>query len=78
MKAFGLQAERIEKLGLQKGSPILVQGVVEFDQWEDKQSKEKRSKVYIVANEIHPAPLPKDGAGGNGGGGENQDENVPF
>ena len=40
---------------LHKGSRILVEGRLEQRSWEDKESKEKRSTVEIVANEIGPS-----------------------
>ncbi len=45
--AFGKQAETISKYCL-KGSGLLVEGRLKLDQWDDKNSGEKRSKLGIV------------------------------
>ncbi len=44
--AFGKQAEVIAKY-MTKGRPILVEGRLRFDQWENKEG-EKRSKLGVV------------------------------
>lgn len=45
--AFGEQAETIGKY-LKKGSPIFIEGRLKLDQWEDKQTQQKRSRLGIV------------------------------
>jgi single-strand DNA-binding protein len=45
--AFGKQAENIGNF-LKKGRPILVEGRLRLDQWEDKQTGQKRSKLGVV------------------------------
>src|SRR6056297_1870578 len=42
--SFGKQAEVIGKY-FTKGKPILIEGRLKLDQWEDKNSGEKRSKL---------------------------------
>ena len=37
---------------LKKGSPVHIDGRLKFDQWEDKESGKKRSKLGIVANSV--------------------------
>jgi len=37
---------------LDKGSPIFVQGYLKLDQWEDKQSGQKRSKLRVVVTDL--------------------------
>src|SRR4029077_13717398 len=44
---FGKQAETISKY-FTKGKPILVEGRLKQDKWEDKNTKEKRSKLMVV------------------------------
>ena len=56
IEAWGKQGELIAKY-LTKGSPALVQGRLKLDQWEDKQSGQKRSKLKVEAG---------NGAGGEG------------
>jgi single-strand DNA-binding protein len=45
--AFGKQAEVIGQY-LRKGRPILVEGRLKLDQWDDKQSGQKRSRLGVV------------------------------
>ena len=45
--AFGKQAETIGQY-LRKGRPILVEGRLRMDQWEDKQTGQKRSRLGVV------------------------------
>jgi single-strand DNA-binding protein len=49
--AWGKQAETITK-HVAKGRPILIEGRLEQDQWEDKETKEKRSKTYVVLEQF--------------------------
>ena len=45
--AFGKQAETISQY-LKKGRPLLVEGRLKLDQWEDKQTQQKKSKLGVV------------------------------
>jgi single-strand DNA-binding protein len=45
--AFGKQAETIGQY-LKKGRPILIEGRLRLDTWEDKQTQQKRSKLGVV------------------------------
>ena len=45
--AFGKQAETIGQY-LKKGRPILIEGRLRYDTWEDKQSGQKKSKLGVV------------------------------
>jgi single-strand DNA-binding protein len=45
--AFGKQAETIGQY-LKKGRPILIEGRLRLDQWDDKQTQQKRSKLGVV------------------------------
>lgn len=45
--SFGKQAETIAQY-LKKGRPILVEGRLRLDQWDDKQTGQKRSKLGVV------------------------------
>ncbi|MDX2185424.1 MAG: single-stranded DNA-binding protein [Opitutaceae bacterium] len=66
IEAWGKQAELIAKY-LTKGSPALVQGRLKLDQWEDKQSGQKRSKLKVVLENIQFLGAPRGGSGGNSG-----------
>jgi single-strand DNA-binding protein len=45
--AFRRQAETIGQY-LKKGRPILIEGRLKLDQWEDKQTGQKRSRLGVV------------------------------
>lgn len=45
--AFGRTAEVIAQY-LKKGRPILIEGRLKYDTWEDKQSGQKKSKLRVV------------------------------
>lgn len=45
--AFGKQAETIAQY-LKKGRPILLEGRLKLDQWDDKQTGQKRSRLGVV------------------------------
>lgn len=45
--AFGRQAEVIAQY-LRKGRPLLVEGRLKLDQWEDKTTHQKQSKLRVV------------------------------
>lgn len=45
--AFGKQAETLAQY-LSKGRALLIEGRLRLDQWEDKKTKEKRSKLGVV------------------------------
>ena len=45
--AFGKTAETIGQY-LKKGRPILIEGRLRYDTWEDKQTKQKKSKLGVV------------------------------
>lgn len=47
VEAFGRQAEVIGQY-LKKGRPILIEGRLKYDTWEDKQTNQKRSKLKVV------------------------------
>ena len=45
--AFGRQAEVIAQY-MKKGRPFLVEGRLKLDQWEDKNTHQKQSKLKVV------------------------------
>ena len=45
--AFGRQAEVVSQY-LKKGRPLLVEGRLKLDQWEDKNTHQKQSKLKVV------------------------------
>lgn len=68
--AFGKSAESIGRF-FSKGRPILIEGKLRLDQWEDKQSGQKRSKVKIIIDQWNFCDSKPGGGSGNdeGGGG---------
>ena len=65
--AFGRTAENISKF-FAKGRPIFIEGKLRFEQWEDRQSGQKRSKLKVVVDTWQFVDS-KDNAGGGGDGG---------
>ena len=65
IEAWGRQGETIAKY-CTKGRPLYVEGRLKLDQWEDKNTKEKKSKMKIVLEQFQ---FLGDGRGGGGGGG---------
>jgi single-strand DNA-binding protein len=45
--SFGKQAETLAQY-VRKGSPLLVEGRLRLDQWDDKQTGQKRSRLGVV------------------------------
>jgi single-strand DNA-binding protein len=64
IEAWGKQGELVAKY-LTKGSPAMVEGRLKLDQWEDKQSGQKRSKMKVVLENVQF--LSTRGAGTTGG-----------
>ncbi len=48
---FGRTAENLAQY-MKKGSPILVEGRLRLDQWDDKQTGQKRSKLGVVGEVV--------------------------
>src|SRR6185312_11189136 len=66
IEAWGKQGELVAKY-LNRGSLAMVEGRLKLDQWEDKTSGQKRSKLKVVLDNVQF--LSPRGAGGAGGGG---------
>lgn len=49
---FARQAEIAGEF-LHKGSAVLIEGRLQLDQWEDKNSGEPRSKLKVICNKLH-------------------------
>jgi len=64
VEAWGKQGETISKY-CTKGRPLYVEGRLRLDQWEDKNTKEKRSRMKVVLEQFQ---FLGDGRGGAGGG----------
>jgi single-strand DNA-binding protein len=74
---FGKQAETINKY-CQKGKPILIEGRLKYETWDDKESGGKRSKHKVVVDGFQflggRDGGPGGGGGGGGGGGEEMEQ----
>ena len=66
--AFGRTAEVISQY-LKKGRPILVEGRLKLDQWDDKQTGQKRSRLGVILENFQFLDSGRGGDGGGGGGG---------
>lgn len=64
IEAWGKTAENVSKY-FNKGKPIFVQGRLKLDQWEDKNTKEKRQRLKVVMENFQFI-------GGKDGGGAQQ------
>jgi single-strand DNA-binding protein len=74
--AFGRTAEVISQY-LKKGRPILVEGRLKLDQWDDKQTGQKRSRLGVVLEGFQFLDSGRGGEGGGGGGGRSFPQPVP-
>lgn len=45
---WGKQAELFTRLNIRKGTPLLIEGRLHLETWDDKQSGQKRSKLKVV------------------------------
>src|SRR5262245_47347522 len=63
---FGRTAENVAQY-MKKGRPILIEGRLRLDQWDDKQTGQKRSKLGVVGEVVQFLGSPT-GGGGEGGG----------
>jgi single-strand DNA-binding protein len=69
---WGRQAE-IAQQYLHKGRPLFVEGRLQMDTWEDKQTGQKRSKLKIVAENIQLlGPRENGGAQRDSSGSDNE------
>ncbi|MBC8001364.1 MAG: single-stranded DNA-binding protein [Opitutaceae bacterium] len=59
---FGRTAENVGQY-LRKGSPVLVEGRLRLDTWEDKQTNQKRSKLGVVAEIVQFLSSGRSGEG---------------
>jgi len=62
---FGRTAENVGQY-MRKGRPILIEGRLRLDSWDDKNTGQKRSKLGVVAETVQFLGG-RDGGGGGGG-----------
>lgn len=68
IEAWGKSGENISKY-VTKGRPLFVEGRLRLDQWEDKNTKEKRSRMKVVLENFQflGGGRGEGGPGGEGG-----------
>ena len=66
IEAWGKQGELVSKY-LSKGSLAMVEGRLKLDQWEDKTSGQKRSKIKVVLDNVQFLSSRGSGSGGAAG-----------
>ena len=65
---FGRTAENVGQY-MRTGRPILIEGRLKLDQWDDKQTGQKKSRMGVVAETVQfLGGAPGAGEGGGGGG----------
>jgi len=72
-EAWGKTAEFVSQY-FSKGKSILIEGRLKLDQWEDKETKAKRSKHVVV---VENCSFVESKGGGGGGGGGSDDAPAP-
>jgi single-strand DNA-binding protein len=75
IEAWGKQGETIAKY-VTKGRPLYVEGRLRLDQWEDKNTKEKRSRMKIVLEQFQFLGDGRGGGGAAGGGAPSEADNA--
>jgi single-strand DNA-binding protein len=60
---FGRTAENVGQY-MRKGRPILIEGRLKLDQWDDKQTGQKKSKLGVVAETVQFLGSPAGEGGG--------------
>jgi len=65
---FGRTAENVGQY-MRKGRPILIEGRLRLDQWDDKQTGQKKSKLGVVAETVQFLGSGTGGGESGGGGG---------
>ena len=56
---------------LKKGRPVFVEGRLQLDSWDDKQSGQKRTKLKVIGENMQMLGAPR-GGGASGGGGDEE------
>ena len=62
---FGRTAENVGQY-MRKGRPILIEGRLRLDQWDDKQTGQKKSKLGVVAETVQFLGSPAGAGAGEG------------
>ena len=62
---------------LKKGRPIFIEGRLQLDTWDDKQSGQKRSKLRVIGETMQLLGGRPPGAGGGEGGESRSSKTTP-
>lgn len=62
---------------LKKGRPVFIEGRLQMDSWEDKQSGQKRTKLRVIGETMQLLGGRPPGTGGGGEGGESRGKTAP-
>lgn len=73
---FGKRGEAFEKYH-RKGQSAFLEGELRLDNWEDKNTGQKRSKLYVVAENWEFVNGNREERGSGGGGSHESPEPVP-
>ena len=73
---WGRQAEVAGEY-LKKGRSVFIEGRLQLDTWDDKQSGQKRSKLKVIGEMMQMLGGRPGGGGGGGGGEEGGGEEAP-
>jgi single-strand DNA-binding protein len=65
---WGRQAELAQQY-LTKGRPVYIEGRLQLDSWDDKETGKKRSKLRVIGENMQFLSSGTGAGGGNGGGG---------
>lgn len=66
-EAWGKTGEMMKQF-FSKGRPVLIEGRLKLDTWQDKESGANRSKLKVVVENFHFVDSKPGGGEGNGGG----------
>lgn len=58
---FGSTAENAAQY-LKKGSPVIIEGRLKQESWDDKQTGKKRSKLVVIVEQMTFVPRQKEGS----------------
>ena len=72
---WGRQAELAQQY-LTKGRPVYIEGRLQLDSWDDKETGKKRSKLRVIGENMQFLSS-GTGAGGNSGGGNYSERPQP-
>lgn len=72
---WGRQAELAEKY-LGKGRGVYIEGRLQLDTWDDKETGKKRSKLKVVGENLQFLPDGKGGSGDSAGAQRSQSDHI--